>query len=49
MRQKKDGNFAELLNRLREGMQTDNDIAQLKQRMISKRTVNSNHLCNIYI
>lgn len=44
MRQKEDGNFAELLNRLRKGMQTNNDIAKLKQRIISKPTLNSNIL-----
>ena len=34
MRQKDDKQFAELLNRLREGSQTQNDIAVLKQRLL---------------
>lgn len=42
MRQKEDGQFAELLNRLREGMHTEIDIAKLKQRLTAPETVNSN-------
>ena len=36
MRQKEDKSYAELLNRLREGNQTENDIKTLKNRIISE-------------
>ncbi len=35
MRQREDRAFAELLNRMREGFQTNEDIAMLKSRIIS--------------
>ena len=42
MRQKEDGQFAEMLNRLREGMHTEHDIAKLKSRFTSE-TMNSDN------
>ena len=38
MRQKEDQTFAELLNRVREGNQTEDDIALLKSRSVSRNT-----------
>ena len=38
MQQKDDKQFAELLNRLREGNHSENDIAILKQRVVNKKT-----------
>ena len=38
MRQKDDQTFAELLNRVREGNQTEDDIALLKSRSVSRNT-----------
>ena len=37
MRQRDDKQFAELLNRLREGMHSEDDIVILKQRLLNKR------------
>ena len=47
MRQKDDKAFAELLNRLREGNQSDNDIAVLKQRLTTVSPGNGNYPMNI--
>ena len=46
MRQKDDKSFAELLNRLREGKQSDDDIAVLKQRLVSVGPENGNYPMN---
>ena len=42
MRQKEDKQFAELLNRLREGRHSQNDIEQLKTRILQSNHYNSN-------
>ncbi|XP_068712755.1 uncharacterized protein [Montipora foliosa] len=47
MRQKDDKAFAELLNRLREGKQSDNGEAVLKQRLVSVRPENGNYPMNM--
>ena len=47
MRQKDDKAFAELLNRLREGKHSDNDIAVLKQRLTTVSPGNANYPMNI--
>ena len=47
MRQKDDKSFAELLNRLREGKQSDDDIAVLKQRLVSVEPENGNYSMNM--
>ena len=46
MRQKDDKSFAELRNRLREGKQSDDDIAVLKQRLVSVGPENGNYPMN---
>ena len=46
MRQKDDKQFAELLNRLREGKHSDDDIAILKQRLLNVTPENGNYLIN---
>ena len=46
MRQKDEKSFAELLNRLREGKQSDDDIAILKQRLVSVGPENGNYPMN---
>ena len=43
MRQKDDRPFAELLNRLREGKHSKNDIECLKQRLLRQRTQDNNY------
>ena len=40
MRQRECKEFAQLLNRLREGNHTSDDIAKLKQRFISENSIN---------
>ena len=40
MRQRESKEFAQLLNRLREGNHTSDDIAKLKQRCISENSIN---------
>ncbi|XP_078383840.1 uncharacterized protein LOC144666317 [Oculina patagonica] len=47
MRQKDDKEFAELLNRLREGNHSENDIAILKQRLLTVRPGQDNYPMNI--
>ena len=47
MRQKDDKEFAELLNRLREGNHTQNDIEVLKERILKIRTGQENYPINI--
>ena len=46
MRQKDDKQFAELLNRLREGKHSDDDIAILKQRLLNVTRENDNYPIN---
>ena len=46
MRQKDDKQFAELLNRLREGKHSDDDIAILKQRLLNVTPENDNYPIN---
>ena len=41
MRQKDDQMFAELLNRLREGLQTDKDVEKLKMKISETKTDSS--------
>ena len=47
MRQKDDKEFAKLLNRLREGKHSTDDIALLKQRFLNVRPEEDNYLFNI--
>ena len=47
MRQKDDKEFAELLNRLREGKHCENDIAILKQRLLNVRPEQDNYPMNV--
>ena len=47
MRQKDDKEFAELLNRLREGRHSDDDIAILKQRILTARPQEDNYPMNM--
>ena len=47
MRQKDDKSFAELLSRLGEGKQSDDDIAVLKQRLVSVEPENGNYSMNM--
>ena len=47
VRQKDDKEFAELLNRLREGKHSKDDIALLKQRFLNVRPEEDNYLFNI--
>lgn len=47
MRQKDDQEFAELLNRLREGLQTSSDISNLKRRILPKECISSS-LTHLY-
>ena len=47
MRQKDDKQFAELLNRLREGMHSEDDIAILKQRILNKRPEQDSYPMNM--
>ena len=47
MRQKDDKQFAELLNRLREGNHSEDDIAILKQRLLNVRPVDNNYPMNM--
>ena len=47
MRQKDDKEFAKLLNRLREGEHSKDDIALLKQRFLNVRPEEDNYLFNI--
>ena len=47
MRQKVDKEFAKLLNRLREGKRSKDDIALLKQRFLNVRPEEDNYLFNI--
>ena len=47
MRQKDDKQFAELLNRLREGMHSEDDIAILKQRILNKRPERDSYPMNM--
>ena len=47
MRQKDDKEFAKLLNRLREGKHSKDDIALLKQRFLNVRPEEDNYLFNI--
>ena len=46
MRQKEDAPFAEILNRVREGRQTEQDISALKSRGVSSKTVDYQGLRN---
>lgn len=51
MRQKGDRDFAEILNRLREGVQTDNDMSVLKKRqkgLINKQTVDYDTIPHLF-
>ena len=43
MRQKDDKQFAELLNRLREGKHSEDDIAILKQRLLTVKPLEDNY------
>jgi len=47
MRQKDDKEFAQLLNRLREGNQSEDDKAILKQRLLNVRPQQDNYLMNM--
>lgn len=51
MRQKGDRDFAEILNRLREGVQTDNDMSVLKKRqkgLMNKQTVDYDTIPHLF-
>lgn len=48
MRQKEDKNFAELLNRLREGKHNDNDINMLKTRICTEEIQNLNSIPHLF-
>ena len=47
MRQKDDKEFAELLNRLREGKPSENDVAILKQRLLNVRPEQNHYPMNV--
>ena len=47
MRQKDDKEFAQLLNRLREGNHSEDDISILKQRLLNVRPEQDNYLMNM--